>query len=47
MKAKLVYDEEFYDRLMEEALAELQEKQTHRKHQKATDRLLEDVEEEE
>ncbi len=46
MKIQLVYDEAFYDRIMEQALAELSEKPEHRKYQKATDRLIEDVEEE-
>ncbi len=47
MKIQLVYDEAFYDRIMEEALAELSEKPERRKHERATDRLIEDVEEEE
>lgn len=47
MKIQLVYDETYFDRIMEEALAELSLKPEHRKHQKATDRLIEDVEEEE
>lgn len=46
MKIQLVYDEAYFDRIMEEALAELSEKPEHRKHLKATDRIIEDVEEE-
>lgn len=43
MKVPLVYTEADYDRIMEEALADLKVKPEKRKHQRATDRLVEEV----